>query len=77
MGGAGGGGSEPGRQRGDNIIGVVEGMDETARAREIRFFGQPTRVELAILMATGDMHEHLGQMIAYARTNRIVPPWSQ
>jgi hypothetical protein len=23
-----------------------------------------------------DMHEHLGQSIAYARTNQIVPPWS-
>ena len=22
-------------------------------------------------------HEHLGQMIAYARVNRIVPPWSR
>jgi len=31
----------------------------------------------AILMATGDMHEHLGQLIAYARTNQIVPPWSR
>lgn len=31
----------------------------------------------AVLAVTGDMHEHLGQMIAYARTNHIVPPWSQ
>jgi len=23
------------------------------------------------------LHEHLGQSIAYARTNQIVPPWSQ
>jgi hypothetical protein len=22
------------------------------------------------------VHEHLGQMIAYARTNGVVPPWS-
>jgi uncharacterized damage-inducible protein DinB len=25
----------------------------------------------------GDMHEHLGQMIAYARSNKVVPPWSK
>lgn len=25
----------------------------------------------------GDLHEHLGQMIAYARINKIVPPWSK
>jgi len=23
-----------------------------------------------------DMHEHLGQMIAYARMNNVVPPWT-
>jgi hypothetical protein len=23
------------------------------------------------------MHEHLGQSIAYARTNGVAPPWSQ
>ena len=36
-----------------------------------------------MLMVTGvghsvvDMHEHLGQLIAYARMNQIVPPWSR
>jgi hypothetical protein len=25
----------------------------------------------------GDLHEHLGQLIAYARMNRVVPPWSK
>jgi hypothetical protein len=25
----------------------------------------------------GDQHEHLGQSIAYARTNGVVPPWSK
>jgi uncharacterized damage-inducible protein DinB len=24
-----------------------------------------------------DQHEHLGQSIAYARTNGVVPPWSK
>lgn len=31
----------------------------------------------SVLAVTGDMHEHLGQMIAYARMNKIVPPWSK
>lgn len=25
----------------------------------------------------GDLHEHLGQLIAYARMNQIAPPWSK
>ena len=31
----------------------------------------------AVLFVAGDMHEHLGQLIAYARANHIVPPWSR
>jgi hypothetical protein len=30
-----------------------------------------------VLLVAGDMHEHLGQLIAYARMNQIVPPWSR
>jgi hypothetical protein len=30
-----------------------------------------------LLAVGGDMHEHLGQLIAYARMNHIVPPWSK
>jgi uncharacterized damage-inducible protein DinB len=29
------------------------------------------------LMVVSHAHEHLGQMIAYARANGVVPPWSQ
>jgi hypothetical protein len=61
----------------DHIVGAVSGMDDATRAQEIRFFGQQVSTSGAILMATGDMHEHLGQLIAYARMNRIVPPWSR
>jgi hypothetical protein len=61
----------------DNMIGFVAGMDAATRAREIRFFGQPVQIGGAVMMASGDMHEHLGQLIAYARSNRIVPPWSR
>lgn len=32
--------------------------------------------ELALILAT-HVHEHLGQSIAYARMNGVVPPWSQ
>jgi hypothetical protein len=29
------------------------------------------------IAATTHLHEHLGQLIAYARSNRIAPPWSK
>jgi hypothetical protein len=33
-------------------------------------------VHASVAVAMNDMHEHLGQLIAYARTNHVVPPWS-
>jgi len=43
----------------------------------IKFWGEarPPVGVFAALMA--DQHEHLGQLIAYARANHIVPPWSR
>lgn len=40
-------------------------------------FGQERTSPELMLFVAGDMHEHLGQLIAYARMNRIVPPWSR
>jgi uncharacterized damage-inducible protein DinB len=30
-----------------------------------------------VLLVLGDQHEHLGQLITYARSIGVVPPWSQ
>ena len=40
-------------------------------------FGQQRSMSQIAFLVGGDLHEHLGQMIAYARTNHIVPPWSK
>jgi hypothetical protein len=61
----------------DHLIGVVRGMDEAKRHEPSTYFGRQMPVEANITMAMADMHEHLGQLIAYARTNRVVPPWSR
>lgn len=43
----------------------------------VSVFGQSfTRGQFWVL-ATTHLHEHLGQLIAYARSNGIVPPWSR
>ncbi len=39
-------------------------------------FGQPTTVRNVYFTVVTHVHEHLGQLIAYARTNGVVPPWS-
>lgn len=38
---------------------------------------QNVTLRSAWIRTTVHMHEHLGQLIAYARTNQIVPPWSK
>lgn len=36
-----------------------------------------TTIDTAALLMAGDLHEHLGQLIAYARVNGVKPPWSK
>jgi uncharacterized damage-inducible protein DinB len=43
----------------------------------VSMFGMNLTSQKAWIMATTHLHEHLGQLIAYARTNEVVPPWSR
>lgn len=49
---------------------------DTDLDRPIRMFGNDTTVRGAFIQALTHLHEHLGQSIAYARMNGVVPPWS-
>lgn len=60
----------------DHVIALVTGLSEEDRARQVDFFGLTVDIGTAVTLMANDMHEHLGQSIAYARTNHIVPPWS-
>jgi uncharacterized damage-inducible protein DinB len=43
---------------------------------QVTFFGMTMSKRAAMLLLTSHSHEHLGQSIAYARSNNIVPPWT-
>jgi len=43
----------------------------------IKMFGQDFTRQKAMVLTVTHLHEHLGQLIAYARSNKIVPPWSK
>jgi uncharacterized damage-inducible protein DinB len=45
--------------------------------KAVKFFGQDSNVENIYLRMLVHNHEHMGQSIAYARTNGVVPPWSK
>lgn len=61
----------------DHLGRSLAGMSDSARAADGKTWGRDMKVDAGITMALNDMHEHLGQLIAYARMNRIVPPWSR
>jgi len=45
--------------------------------RKIKFFGGPERTVAGVyLRILVHLNEHMGQAVAYARVNGIVPPWS-
>ena len=41
------------------------------------YYGQPILPRVAATYTLNDLHEHLGQLVSYARVNQIVPPWSK
>ena len=55
---------------------VVSGITEEQFNSTVKMFGRDTPFPSALLTYITHNHEHLGQQIAYARTNDVTPPWS-
>jgi hypothetical protein len=55
----------------------LDGLSRATINTPIRYYGQSTLPRVAATYTLDDLHEHLGQLVAYARTNSIVPPWSR
>jgi hypothetical protein len=55
-------------------IGALDAAAITGKQK--LFGGDHTIIETSFAM-TDDLHEHLGQLIAYARMNGVTPPWSK
>jgi uncharacterized damage-inducible protein DinB len=43
---------------------------------QMDFFGQKMTKRAGLVILVSHSHEHLGQLIAYARSNNITPPWT-
>jgi uncharacterized damage-inducible protein DinB len=61
----------------DALKQALAGLSDNDLKTSVKFFGRDTTKQQAALMLLFDQHEHLGQSIAYARTNGVVPPWSK
>lgn len=55
----------------------INGVDAGQLTGSRKLFGGDHNIIETSFAMTDDLHEHLGQLIAYARVNGIVPPWSR
>jgi len=56
---------------------ALDRATDTDLSKTIDFFGEQTTPRADYLSILEHVSEHLGQSIAYARMNGIVPPWSR
>jgi uncharacterized damage-inducible protein DinB len=60
-----------------NLQKAITGLSDSDLQTPVKLFGRDMTKQAAVMLILGDQHEHLGQSIAYARTNGVVPPWSK
>jgi uncharacterized damage-inducible protein DinB len=60
-----------------NLQNTITGLSDNDLQTPVKLFGRDMTKQGALLLILEDQHEHLGQSIAYARTNGVVPPWSK
>ncbi len=61
----------------DHVEAAIQGLPDESLEEPVQWFGGTQRPRRTVLhFMSIHAHEHLGQLIAYARTNEVVPPWS-
>jgi len=57
--------------------GAIIALNEADADKPQRMFNRSTTLRGSFIAITGHFGEHLGQSIAYARVNGVVPPWTE
>jgi uncharacterized damage-inducible protein DinB len=60
-----------------NLQKAILGLPDNELQAPVKLFGRDMTKQAALMLILNDQHEHLGQSIAYARSNGVVPPWSK
>ena len=55
---------------------TINGMSNADFAKPVPKLGPQANEGDVVYLLVADAHEHLGQLVAYARQNGIVPPWT-
>jgi uncharacterized damage-inducible protein DinB len=56
---------------------AMTAMPDGSLNQPLEVFGQKNTKRQMWIMTATHLHEHLGQLIAYARSNNVTPPWSK
>lgn len=57
--------------------GAILALNDADADKPQKMFNRQTTLRGSFIMITGHFGEHLGQSIAYARANGVVPPWTE
>jgi uncharacterized damage-inducible protein DinB len=60
----------------DHVRAIVGNISDEDLEKSVNMFGNTTTERGVYVTMLNHLHEHLGQSIAYARINGVVPPWS-
>ncbi|HEY2796636.1 MAG TPA: DinB family protein [Thermoanaerobaculia bacterium] len=61
----------------ENVKAAAGNVTDADLSKKVKTFGDREMTERQVLFRIlNHMHEHLGQSIAYARSNGVTPPWS-
>lgn len=61
----------------EHVKETVESMPESKLQEEMEMYGRTVNGQAVLMQLITHKSEHVGQSIAYARMNGIVPPWSE
>lgn len=55
---------------------AIQKLSDADIQKQVKMFGHDSTAGAVLFFMDTDLHEHLGQMISYARVNNVVPPWT-
>ena len=56
---------------------VIGALPDADLDKMVNLFGHEVTARSALIILVGHLNEHLGQSVAYARANKVTPPWSK
>ncbi|HVV50214.1 MAG TPA: DinB family protein [Caulobacteraceae bacterium] len=60
----------------EHVRAAVKDVKDADLDKKVQFFGHEMSERAVLMIIVGHDNEHMGQEVAYARANNVVPPWS-